>query len=267
MRAPVVECNLEIPKPWEAHCPSGRCARGFTLVDVLVTIAVVGVLIAILLPSLSSVRETAHQVVCRSNVRQLAIGNAMYAEANADTIPRTATIVALNGSGNQSFETITLRFGTDSPGSFQGAGWDGLGLLYVNEYLPAPKIFYCPSHRGSHPYRELINSWPAENVSIAGNYQFRGQGPTGGALQSGQFAMTKRLSRMKPASTLISDGLRSQSDFNHQIGANIMRADISVSWFNDSAKKVSDSLAKDGQAPSESQIQDVWNDLDHPTSH
>jgi competence protein ComGC len=267
VRAPVVGSKHEHLSPLEANTTGGRCARAFTLVDVLVTMAVIGVLIAILLPSLASVRETAHQIVCRSNVRQLAIGSAMYADANSDSIPRTATIVALNGSNNQSFETMTLRFGADAVQSFQGAGWDGMGLLFSDEYLPAPKIFYCPSHRGSHPYREMIGSWQSQNLTITGNFQYRGQGPTGAVSSSGQPVMSRRLFKIRPSCSLIADGMRNQADYNHQVGANVMRADISVVWYNDSSKKVADSLPKDNEQPSESQIQDAWNDLDHPGGH
>ncbi len=260
VRAQVVQAGSSSTRCSEAQLYSR--ARGFTLVDVLVTMTVIAILIGILLPSLSSVRETAHQIVCRSNVRQLAIGIAMYAEANADSIPRTGTIPVLNGPNNQnsSYNTLTLRFG-GTQGAIQG--WDGLGLLYAEEYTAAPKVYYCPSHTGEHPYRAFAEAWATDGVTIAGNFQYRGQGPTGNAGQP----MTNRIDRIRPSGAIVADGLRSQSEFNHKIGANVMRADISVSWFNDSARSVSSGLAKDSEYPTESQIQEAWNDLDNPASH
>jgi prepilin-type N-terminal cleavage/methylation domain-containing protein/prepilin-type processing-associated H-X9-DG protein len=48
-----------------------RC-RGFTLIELLVVVAVIGALIAILVPSLSAARRSAYTVKCGTNIRTLA---------------------------------------------------------------------------------------------------------------------------------------------------------------------------------------------------
>ena len=59
----------------------------FTLVELLVVIGIIGILIAILVPSLARAREQAKATTCASQLRQLGLGLMIYAQANAGNLP------------------------------------------------------------------------------------------------------------------------------------------------------------------------------------
>jgi len=90
--------------------------RAFTLLELLVTIAIIGVLAALLLTALSSVKLKAQRTHCLNNVRQLALGSFMYATEN---------------SRHAGVETS----------AFPGGNWMGT----LNEYARVKGILLCPS--------------------------------------------------------------------------------------------------------------------------
>jgi prepilin-type N-terminal cleavage/methylation domain-containing protein/prepilin-type processing-associated H-X9-DG protein len=54
----------------------------FTLIELLVVIAIIALLVSILLPSLSTAKELAREVVCRSHLKHIGTCHMMYVEAN-----------------------------------------------------------------------------------------------------------------------------------------------------------------------------------------
>jgi prepilin-type N-terminal cleavage/methylation domain-containing protein/prepilin-type processing-associated H-X9-DG protein len=64
-----------------------RVPRGFTLIEVLVVVAIMALLLSILLPSLSTARAQAKAVVCGTQMSELFKATLMYTHSNQDRLP------------------------------------------------------------------------------------------------------------------------------------------------------------------------------------
>ena len=70
---------------------SNRAARsGFTLVELLVVVAIIGVLVALLLPAVQAARESSRRGQCINNMKQIALGIHNY-ETNFKVLPLAYT--------------------------------------------------------------------------------------------------------------------------------------------------------------------------------
>jgi prepilin-type N-terminal cleavage/methylation domain-containing protein/prepilin-type processing-associated H-X9-DG protein len=63
--------------------------RGFTLIELLVVISIIAILMAVLMPALTKVREQARFMSCRSNLRQYALVQRLYSDDNGGNFPRS----------------------------------------------------------------------------------------------------------------------------------------------------------------------------------
>jgi type II secretory pathway pseudopilin PulG len=217
--------------------------RAFSLLDLLVSIAIVATLMGIMLPSLRKAQNAARQVVCSSNTRQHGMGLMMYAQDYQDAYPLSKFSNSSGLFGTQFEKTVIVR------DSSAPKDWDGLGLLYSMQYLDAPKVFYCPSHRGDNPYSRYAQLWGANFGMIVANYQYRG-------------ALTTTYS--DPSSfALLTDSLRTKRDFNHLVGTNVLLGDISVLWVPDRSGELARSLPEsENDWDASGKVEAAWQAID-----
>ena len=77
---------------------------GFTLLELLVTVGVISLLVAVLIPSLLVAKERGRRIVCRSNIHQFLIGIHSYASETDNALPS-----GLSDSGEDEHTPVLSR--------------------------------------------------------------------------------------------------------------------------------------------------------------
>ena len=110
-------------------------AEGFTLVEVLVVIAIIGGLIALLMPAVQAAREAARRTQCQNNLHQIGIALHHYHDAGG-SFPsgviephRTMWTALLLRHIEQGPLYDTLEFGQQIPGAVPDAPFQPSGLV------------------------------------------------------------------------------------------------------------------------------------------
>lgn len=106
--------------------------RAFTLIELLVVIAIIALLVGILLPALAKARQSARQIKCATQVRNVVQAMQIWAQSNRDRYPTPSVVDVSNQTLN-----VTPAANKDNTGNV-------LSLLIFNAAI-TPEICVTPS--------------------------------------------------------------------------------------------------------------------------
>lgn len=136
--------------------------RAFTLVELLVMIAILAVLAAIQLPALANTKSKVQRIHCSDNLKRVGVAFRTWAENHFDRMPMQTS--RFSGGAFEAVGVAATTPWTNGPPPPQQGVW-GMFLVMSNE-LNTPKILYCPS-----------DSAPSHNASGAVHVQATVFGP------------------------------------------------------------------------------------------
>ncbi len=189
--------------------------RAFTLLELLVVIAVIAILASLVLGNVARAKLSAHRVTCISHLKQWVTATLLYAHDNDDKLPREAGVDGIN-----SWETTAA--------STNGNVWynalaETAGISPMTYYAETPstqhdfyaggKIFHCPRARFSEAAATYPNFSLAMNSKLMRDFESApiGVDPN---VAAPRFGAVCRLSNIKdPARTVLfaDNGVRDET--------------------------------------------------------
>ncbi len=112
--------------------------KGFTLIELMVVVLIIGLLISILLPSLGQAMEAARQAQCAANLKGFGNTFKIYASQNNGSYPSLQQGKMFDG-----ITDMAVANGVDTQGS--------LWLMIVAK-MTAPEAVICPSDKGARAF-------------------------------------------------------------------------------------------------------------------
>ena len=153
-------------------------ARGFTLIELLVVIAIIAILIALLVPTVQKIRESAARATCQNNMKQLAIGCHSFHDVNKRLPEGVQANASVNNPSDQNqnfgpnWAVLVLPYIEQKP--LWDTVADSVQRYMTNNAESAWRsvrgtrlsIFICPSDTGTNtPYSGVGGNWARGNYA------------------------------------------------------------------------------------------------------
>jgi prepilin-type N-terminal cleavage/methylation domain-containing protein/prepilin-type processing-associated H-X9-DG protein len=115
--------------------------KAFTLIELLIVIAIIALLAAILFPVFARARESARRASCLSNLKQIGLGIMQYTQDYDDRLPQALYDSLDTYSGTEITPAKSFYTTTGSYGKNRYLTW----MDFVYPYVKSTQIFVCPS--------------------------------------------------------------------------------------------------------------------------
>ena len=138
--------------------------KGFTLVELLVVIGIIALLMSILMPTLTKVRQLANRIVCGTNLSGIGKAMMMYANENDEDYPRAGGKKSVWDTDGEIVDWKSERMEKNAFGSPPGAKATITSSLYllIRTADVTPKQFICKGDRVEAFELSLFSSVPAD---------------------------------------------------------------------------------------------------------
>lgn len=123
---------------------TGQGHAGFTLIELLVVISIILILLALLMPTVSGLREKGCRVLCLSNMKQLQLASTLYAGDHEGALPGSYT-------GGSPTHWVQIDANPETIKSLSN------GSLWV--YAKDPKVYRCPFF----PFKAYVRNYSINN--------------------------------------------------------------------------------------------------------
>jgi prepilin-type N-terminal cleavage/methylation domain-containing protein/prepilin-type processing-associated H-X9-DG protein len=128
--------------------PPGSKEHGFTLIEILVVVAIIALLAAILFPVFSRARENARRASCQSNMKQLGLAITQYVQDYDERYPIGQIVPSADTADRPCVSNTAIAYGPKVRSLTVGSGATDYGLFWmsvITSYTKSQQIYRCPS--------------------------------------------------------------------------------------------------------------------------